>query len=304
MKNFITLIRSLFSIGFLGLIFLFMALALFIGAGSAVINFDSFDITFQRIEALSALEDQVSNHLRSMELNEVYYAFAMEYGYDVTDELEQVADHAAQMNQSIDDLMNNGHFSDELSYTYTDDYTQTINEFRDALEQHKLTFQKVVEAYEAEDYENARIILQESANENANLQAILRSIINTVDSERMTAAQEFPSDITIAIQGISIALITILLLALWGYRGIALLAQPVINLTNAVIATGGDKYRSELTDTERKLRNPAGQMARALDSFAKTIEKRDAAQKQEINDLREELYESRRSRLKISGPSH
>jgi methyl-accepting chemotaxis protein len=303
MKSFFTFIRSFFSIGFLGLIFLFMALALFIGAFSTVITFNSFDITFQRIDALSALEGEVSSNLREMEINESYYAYAMEYGTPVTDELEKVNSYAAQVTQTIDSLIAEGHFTAELSYTYTEDYTQMINDFRTALEQHQQTFQQVVSAYQAEDYENARNILQESASENTDLQAMLKDIITLVNAERMDAAQTFPSDIVFAIQGTSIALIAILLLALWGYRGIALLAQPLINLTNAVIATGGDQYRPELTGAERKLRNPAGRMARSLDAFAKATQQRDAAQKQEINDLREKLYESRRSRLKISGPS-
>lgn len=304
MKSILTIFRSFFSIGFLGLIFLFMALALFIGAFSAVINFLSFDTTFQRIEALTILEDQASNHLREMELNEVYYSYAMEYGTPVTDELEKAAEHAVQINQIFDDLIDQGHFTEELSYIYIGDYTQTISDFRETLETHLLTFEQVVSAYEAGDFDTARLTLQESANENTDLQAMLKDIIMLVNAERVDAAKEFPSEILTAIQGTSIALIVILLLALWGYRGIAMLTQPLINLTNAVIAIGGDRYRPELTTRERKLRNPAGQMARALDAFAKSIQQRDAAQKQEVNDLREKLYKSRRSRLKISGTNH
>jgi hypothetical protein len=129
---------------------------------------------------------------------------------------------------------------------------------------------------------------------------MLEDIITLIDSDRMGAAQQFPADITFAIQGISIALIIMMLLALWGYRGISLLTQPLTDLTNAVIAIGGDHYRSELLEKVSRLRNPAGRFARALEAFAQAIEQRDGSLKQEISNLRERLYESRRSRLKIS----
>jgi hypothetical protein len=300
MKNISTIIRSFFSMGFLGWILPFMAVALFFGAYPVISHFQAFDKVWQRVDALTVLENQVSNHLQEMELDELRYIYAMEYETPVADELETAADHAAQINQLIDDLVAAGHFTAKKEYSA--ESIEMLSEFQNDLGGHQKTFEQVALAYQSDDTETAQEYLTESESENADLQILLKDIIANVDADRTDAVRQFPSAMTAAIQSASIALIIMMLLALAGYRGIALLTQPLTNLTNAVVAAGGDRYRTDLTAAERKLHNSAGIMARALDIFAKAIEQRDAAQKQAIADLRERLYESRRSRLKISGP--
>jgi hypothetical protein len=297
MKN---LIRSLFSMGCLGWIFMFMVLAIFVGSFAAISNLIAFDTIWQRIDALATLEDQVSTHLREMQLSELYYTYNLDYGLDLGENLDEVAGHADQIDQGLDDLVAGGHFSADMGYG--EEEIGLFNDFRTLLVQHRQGFEQMAQAYESGDAAatiEGLIAIQE---ENGELQGMLDELIADLDADRLEAAQAFPEEISFAILGASVALVAVLLLALVGYRAITLLTEPVVDLTNAVVAIGGDQYRPELLGRMLKQGGPPGRFARALDAFAQAIERRDASLKQEIDGLREQLYESRRRRLKISTP--
>jgi hypothetical protein len=296
-----TLMRSLFSMGLLGLVFLLMALAIFVGSFAAVGNLDSFETVWERIDALAALEDQVSVHLREMQLNELYFVYALDYETPLSDELQKAANHAGAINKVLDNLVAEGHFTAELDYLPED--ISLLSEFRALLDQHHQSFNGLVQTYQAGQVDAAISGIVDIQEQNDELQGILDELIASLDADRLYAAGVFPEDIAFALLGTGIALIAMLLLALVGYRAIAQLSHPVVEVTNAVIAIGGDRYRPELLGKLLKKGGPAGRFARALDAFARAIDARDAAFKIEIDNLREQLYESRRRRLKISGPN-
>lgn len=298
MKN---LIRALFSMGLLGWVFVFMALAIALGSYTALSNLDSFEVTWERIDALAALEDGVSVHLRDMQLNELYFAYALANETPLDETLDEVAYHAGEIDQILDDLVADGHFAEELGY-YPEDI-DLLGEFRALLDQHRQSFDEVVQSYESGDVDAAFDGLFWLDEENYELQWRLDELVSNLDTDRLDAALLFPEDIAFALGGASIALVALLLLALAGYRAISTLTQPAADLTNAVIAIGGDRYRPELLGDLLKKGGPAGRFARALDAFARAIDERDASLKTEIAGLREQLYESRRRRLKISGPT-
>lgn len=298
MKN---LIRSLFSMGSLGLVFLLMALAIFVGSFTAIGNLVSFDAIWQHADVLAVLEDPVSFHLREMQLNELYYLYAIVYETPLSDEVEQVAANAAQIDQSLDDLATN-YLNAEMGYS--EEELGLLNDFRVLLEEHRQAFDQIAQTYESGDADAAIEGIATIQEENDELQSMLSLLIASLDADRLEAAQAFPEGTSFTILGASVALVATLLLALWGYRAIARLTQPVVDLTNAVIAIGGDQYRPELLGKTLKQGGPPGRFARALDAFAQAIERRDASLKQEIDSLREQLYESRRRRLKISAPTN
>lgn len=301
MKNLMTFIRSLFSLGQLGWILLLMALAVLIGCFTAIGNFDAFDVAWGRIDVLAALEDTVSVHLREMELNELYYTYAMEYETTTSSELQTIEQHYTEINQILDELIAEGHFTTDLDY-YEEDIA-LLADFRSLLDDHQQTFSQVVQAYESGDMETAQALSAESGEENAELQATLKILSFSMNADLNDAAQTLPEDISFAIRGISIAVIGMMILVLLGYRAISRLTQPLLDLTNAVTATGGDHYNKELLESCLRLGSPPGRFARLLDAFAQAIEQRDAGLKGEIVKLREQLYESRRRRLKIARPN-
>lgn len=301
MKGLGAVIRSLFSLGFLGLVFFLMGLAVLAGSLAAVANLLSFNTAWQRIDALAALQDTVSGHLRQMQIEEMGYYFAVEYETPPGDALDRAAGNAAEIDRTLDELIAAGHFTTELGY-YEQDIA-LLDDFRDLLDEHRHTFAHVVQTLQPGDLAEDDDAIAVAEEENYQLQDMLEELIVRIDADRLATTETLPLDVSRAIQGISLALVGILLLALWGYRAVALLAQPVADLTNAVIAVGGDRYRPELLQKTRQQGGVTGRFARALDAFAQAIEQRDASLKQKVHDLREQLYESRRSRLKIHVPN-
>lgn len=298
MKN---LLRALSSMGSLGWVFLFMALAIFVGSFAAAANLSSFETTWLRIDAMEAMEGQVSFYLREIQLNELFFVYALDYGTPLGDELDAAIYNADEIDLVLDDLVAEGHFSADLDY-----YEQDIalfDEFRALLDQHRQSLDEAVESYESGDVDGAIKDILALREEHAELQWVLQDLIASLDADRLYAAQVLPEDIAFALQGVSAALVAMLLLALAGYRAITQLTRPVVEMVNAVIAIGGDRYRPEMLGSLLKRGGPVGRLARTLDAFAQAIEARDAALKTEIDTLRERLYESRRRRLRISSPN-
>jgi hypothetical protein len=298
MKN---VIRSVLAMGFLGTILVLMALAVFAGSFTATSNLDSLIMTWERISALSTVEDQVSVSLRDMQLSELYFVYGLDYEMGVDDELDTAAALAGDIDLLFDNLIAEGHFTEDLEYE--PEAIELLDEFRALLDQHRRSLDELLLTYEAGETGAVVDGVLDIQEDNEALQWMLTELISELDADRLWAAWAFPESAASALLGAGAALIAMLLLALIGYQAIARLTRPVVDLANAVTAIGGDRYRPELLGGLLKSSGSAGRFARALDSFARDLEQRDASLKAEIDELRAQLYESRRRRLKISAPN-
>jgi hypothetical protein len=296
-----TLFRSLVSMAQFSLILLLMTFSVLLGGIATIRNFASFTIVWQRSDALEALENRVSTALREMQKNELHYYYTLSYGLSQDNALEQIAANQAQILAILDELAAKGHFTAELDYA--EEQILLVDSFRTLLDPHLLTIDQVAQAYLNADEDTALQILEIAQEENFVLEETLKALIAGVDAERNAALQTFPADVAFAVQGISLAIAAMLLLALLGYRAINHLTNPLHELTNAVIAIGGDRYKAELLGATLRQKGPPGVLARRLDEFAQAIQQRDASLKQEISRLREQFYEARRRRLKVSRPN-
>lgn len=301
MKNLITFLRSFFSMGILGLIFFLIVCVVFLGAVVALRNFDTFNVAWARADVLNVLEDQVSSALHEMQLNELYFVFASRYGTPLTDEAVEMLNYTAEINATLDDLIAHGHFTSRLQYSEID--IARLEYFRTQLDEHQQTFVEMGRAYSRDNPQLVIELMASALEENADLQETLGALIASVDADRTATSQAFMIEITRTIQSIGVAIVVLLILGLWGYWAIARLVQPLLGLANMVIAIGGDQYRPELAERVIKTPGPAGRLASSLDAFAKYVDQRDAGFKQEIDHLRQQLFESRRRRLKLAQPA-
>lgn len=88
------------------------------------------------------------------------------------------------------------------------------------------------------------------------------------------------------------------LLALWAFVAVSGFTAPLLAVSSAFAAIGGRRYRPEmLADVRRRrgLRN----LARACDELSETLTQRRQNLQHETEALREQLYETRRSKLDI-----
>ena len=298
MKKLQLWLRSLLSMRLLGSILVLMALAMLLGALAAARGLASFNAAWECVDALAVLEDQVSVTLGQMQIEELSHVFALDYETGSSAGLEAAAHSVDQVDELLAGLADAGYFTAEGGYQ--DEDIALFEDFRARLAGHRKSWAALVETYGPGDSNEASAGLADLQAEYADLQVMLSELVSRLESDRLVAAQALPGDSALAMTGVSAALVTLLLLALLGYRAVAQLTLPVADLTNAVVAIGGDQYRPELLS--HNAGGPCGHMARALDAFAYAVEQRDAGLKQEIEALREDLAESRHRRLKISRP--
>jgi nitrate/nitrite-specific signal transduction histidine kinase len=76
--------------------------------------------------------------------------------------------------------------------------------------------------------------------------------------------------------------------------------QPLLQITNAVLAIGGGNYRDDMLEKIRDLNNGLGGLANAINKMAEAAGQREAALKHEIKSLENELHATRRRKLVLT----
>ncbi|PKN92508.1 MAG: hypothetical protein CVU44_15350 [Chloroflexi bacterium HGW-Chloroflexi-6] len=298
MKTINTYIRAFFSLGWLGWVIALMALVVLFAAFNQ--SSDAFDAAVERTYVLSELEAFVALDLAEMQVQETQEILIKAYGLGATDALER----AKQADQSISETMD--WFEEDGSFYgddgYYSDLTEDIEAFNQARVNHAEMFDNFLNSFdeannEADD-EYLLELTQELEEDNEFLNAALRKMIIDVEQDRQFALAEFPYESNASILVIAIALGVTLLLALAGYQAIAVAVRPLRHLRNKITTIGGDVYRPG----EALAGGAAGNLAKALEELALAEQTRNQKAKQEIEDLRQTLYESRRRRLKIYQP--
>lgn len=95
-------------------------------------------------------------------------------------------------------------------------------------------------------------------------------------------------------------LIAFPILAVWAFLVASKLTQPLLSITNAVIAIGGYRYRQELMDEALDRHDGLGKLARKIDLLADTVKSRETALEQELHSLRDQLHEARHRKLIVT----
>jgi hypothetical protein len=295
MKFLATLPKIFISLGMVGLVMALMAGLILYASLSE--RSESFYRIQERMQLLDVLEDDITVTLNQMQRSEVFTAFSLEYFAEADNESAQEARYAdAEISGLLEDLRTAGHFDSYLAYD--SEFAAELETFNDLRAFHRETFEQMVRAYEEENTEEGQALLLQLQEENQSLNSSLQALVRYAERGRLDAVGEFPQDANAGIL-IATASLTLLLLALVGYIYVAAVTRPLNRLSNAITAIGGDQYRPELLGNILKQAGPAGNLARALDYLAQEQQGQNAGLKIEIERLRQELYESRRSRLKL-----
>jgi methyl-accepting chemotaxis protein len=297
MKQISLFTKALLSLGLFGLVTLLMAGVLIFT--SFMQASDPFAASLERIRVLAMLENDVSYSLRDVQLYEAYKIFSLKYqlpeDQDYNAKIAEIDDQIYNLIQTLEsqDAFNG-------SQIYTTDITEELDLFTSMLESHRETFSMVVSAYESGDEAEIESLVLQLQEENDALNTALRDLIILVEQDRQDALRAFPEDANIGVTFTAIGLALTLLLALVGYILLASYTRPLGRLRNAICAIGGNRYRQDLLGSLYKKGGSAGRLARALDELAVGLRQRNAGLEKEIDRLRQELFESRRRRLKIN----
>jgi hypothetical protein len=304
MKIISTFFKSIFSLRSIGLVMVLMAGIILVATFSQASGM--FFTAINHMDMLDILENQASYELGAMQLNEAYQTFYFEYVYEQDTEIDDsYIQNALESNTNIDSLLAT---LDNLSKwnllpENAEIFSQQIGQFNDLRSTHRVTFDQMVTAYQAGDYELAQQSISQIQQENEVLNQILKDMIVMLEQDRSSNLAEFPGAVNADITRIAVGFSLTLLLALLGYQLIAATTRPLHSLINAITAIGGNQYRSELLGNLKKSSSPAGKLALALDQLATAVQQHSAGLQNKIEQQRSELYESRRRRLKIARPA-
>jgi hypothetical protein len=299
MKIIRVFLKAAFYPSLLSLVMFLMAVAIFITSLMQVsVPFNSAQ---ERTLVLNTLQDKVAYALASMQIQESYEVYALLYEYEESGFIEYAETADASIDQEFAKLATQGHIGSK--FPYATDLTSKLQIFNDTRAVHRKTFNEVVSSIKSGSAD-AALVMDQLEKDNQTLNSQLSDLIISVEQDRLAALQDFPENLNRGITFAVIGLAFCLILALLGYQVIAATVRPLRGLRNMITAIGGDRYRPEMQGALLKNRGPVGNLARALDQLARSEQDRTAGIKQETERLRQELYESRRRRLKVFHPTN
>ena len=294
MKIIRTYIRAFFSLGWLGMVIALMALVMLFAAFSQ--ESTPFDSAIERTTVLQSMQE-VSLNLAEMQTNQAEEIFSLSYGMESSGAFRQAQQARQRILETLTELKETESLYGDDDF-YISDLTTEVNDFEATLSENWQLFDGIIQEFDQindQQWSDRLFDLQEN-QEILNLQ--LSGLILIVEQDRQRALDDFPEDANISIFIVVAAMTFTLIFALIGYQIIAGAVQPLGTLRNTITSIAGDFYHpnNELP------RGAANSLANALQQLANAEETRNQNSKQEIENLRQELYETRRRRLKIHQP--
>jgi hypothetical protein len=295
MKIIRTYIRAFFSLGWLGMVITLMALVMLFAAFSQ--ESTPFDSAIERTTVLQSMQSEISLSLAEMQTKQAEEIFSLSYGLESSGAFNQAQQARQHILQTLAELKDDDSFYEDEEI-YISDLTGELNDFEATLAQNWQIFEFITQEFDQIDDQEWFDALLELEENQETLNLRLRDLILIIEKDRQRALADFPEDADASIFIIVVAMAFTLIFALIGYQIIASTVQPLGTLRNTITSIAGDVYRpgSELPQGTAK------SLANALQELAEAEQIRNQNSKQEIENLRQELYESRRRRLKIHQP--
>lgn len=160
-------------------------------------------------------------------------------------------------------------------------------------------FEEIASTFEegqAVEAEHLDQVLREEGELNQQLDDLVFDAEVALDEQVALSSRAIQRAILIGLIG----LILFPLLAVWAFLIASRITQPLLSLSNAVMAAGGGHYRDELLDEVLDRRDSLGRLARAVDEMAEALHGRERAQQEEIDRLRKQLHETQRHKLVLT----
>ncbi len=291
MKTIQAFLKAAFYPSLLSLVMVLMTAAILTTSLLQVLQvYNPFFAAQKHTLVLNTLQDKVVYALYTMEIQEAYQVYALLYDYDEAGFIQYAESANASIDQYFADLAAQGLMGSDLN--------RKVQTFYNTRTAHRKIFDNAVSTLKSGGADTL-LITEQLEKDNQALNAQLKDLIASVEQDRLAALRDFPENLNRGITFTVIGMALCLFLALLGYQVIATTVRPLRSLRNMITAIGGDLYRPEVQSALLKRRGPAGNLARVLDQLARSEQERTAGIKQETERLRQELYASRRRRLKV-----
>jgi HAMP domain-containing protein len=255
------------------------------------------DYSYNAITKLMLLEDDLSYSIVNQNIEENYYVYSE--GENAEEPLESFNEARVGVNSALDELQ------DDMEYELSDKEFALVGDISDAQQAYVTAFEGIKRIFNTqgrtwEDVEAQQAVAEQ---ESGRLRNALQELIHEIEAARQTERQTIADDLQSTVRIGVISLILLPFLAIWAFGLASRVTQPVLTLTQAATAIAGDRFRAEELDEIHDRRDGLGQLARSLEHLAQTSQTREAELEAEINNLREQLHETRRRKfVPVSSP--
>jgi methyl-accepting chemotaxis protein len=238
---------------------------------------------YEQMLKLDQLEDAMVSSLLEQKIQQDHFV--------LSDGEQSYLDVHARAGEQIDETIA---WYESFELLLRPDEVNAIEKLAHLQQEYRQTFAGIVTAANAGDGEKSAQLQELSASQMAQMHEQLANLMHAAKSTLADASEQARIQGRRSIMSNVIALMLLPLLAIWAFLVAGRITQPVLTLTNAVVAIEGDQYRPEILAETGDRRDSLGQLARAVDEMAQAIETREQALETEITELREELYQVRR----------
>jgi hypothetical protein len=238
---------------------------------------------YEQLQKLDRLEDTLVTNLLEQKIQQDHFV--------LSDGEQAYLDAHSQAGERIDAVIA---WFEARDLLLRPDEANAIEELVHLQQEYRQTFAGIVAAASAGNGDESARLQELSASQMAQMHQQLANLMHGARSTLADASEQARLQGQRSIMSSVIALVLLPLLAIWAFLAAGRITQPVLTLTNAVVAIEGDQYRPGLLAETIDRRDSLGRLAQAVDEMAQAIETREQALETEIAELREELYQVRR----------
>lgn len=287
--------RALSSLGVLG----FILLASVVIIGWSGLGVTSLVIPLGDIYTQTDKRDtlgEIKYDLLAQQINETYF---------VSTQDKQYADEYNQRSSELDQALDTYQASLTEASASGEDVTEELTAFEAftlTQAEYRQTFADMVAAGAADNWDEVNRLTETTDSQTATMDKQVDDLLFKVETALTRAEQQTNQQAQQLILVGVISLVILPLLAIWAFAIAGRITQPVLTLTNAVIAVEGNQFRPDLLADAIDRGGRLGRLAQTVERMAQTIKSREEALQHDVEELREQLYETRRRKRLPTSP--
>jgi hypothetical protein len=277
--------KMLGSLGVFGIILLLTAILVSASLLASRAMSEPFDAAYEQMTKLFILGDEIIYYLQEIESNQAQFLLSQ------GDE-----SYLPGLNQAVADMQEVLGSVQEDGIFYEEDEQALFDNIVVAFEQRQQTFQAMSSAMTAQDRAQMESLQSAYRSQSQSMMQQVQDLVFLVTTKHLAKQIRLNLSVVQAVKVSVACLILMPFLALWAFGESSRITQPILTLTNAVVAIEGNRFRPDLLADLAGRRDLLGRLAHDLEDLADTLSEREEILQQEVDDLREQLHETRRRR--------
>jgi hypothetical protein len=281
--------RGKLSLGAFGLILLLVAVIVLSSTLATISMARPFVSAYERQNILGAIQDRLVVRQLRQSVQEMLFILSSYTGeQDPSALLVEVDSNRKGFDQELAEVQQ------QAQSIFSPSELALLDELAAAQGEHRLTFDLLAQAYLSGNKQEADRLEEIVRSEDQAMRQKMQTLSFLVEGNWQADLQEFTGRARNALIIAILGLVLLIILTTWAIYLAGKLTDPLLALTNAVVAIGGGHFRSEMVADVAGRGDALGHFARRLEDLSDVLKKRDDLLENEISDMKQQLYQQRR----------